>query len=61
VVVPASGGSEKNDPKRGDKNPLNASKPTTHTQNHLNKTNAVIHVNSRSTVFVLFKSDFDCF
>jgi hypothetical protein len=28
---------------RGGHNPLHASKPTTHTQNHLNKTNTVIH------------------
>jgi hypothetical protein len=28
---------------RGGHDPLHASKPTTHTQNHLNKTNTVIH------------------
>jgi hypothetical protein len=31
------------DNSRGGQNPLHASKPTTHTQNHLNKTNTVIH------------------
>jgi hypothetical protein len=41
---------------RGGHNPLHASKPTTHTQNHLNKTNTVI----QEALYLFYLSDFEC-